>query len=319
MPRWRATSWRVSTALEKVADFGIDPDNAFGFWDWVGGRYSMDSAIGLSLVHRIGPERFSEMLAASTPSTSTSAPRRLLPTSRSCWACSTSGTGTFLGAQTHAVLPYAQQLHRFPAYLQQLTMESNGKGVRWDGSPVTTETARCSGASPAPTASTPSTSSSTRAPGSSRPTSSPSPPGVPPHEVTPDGGHRRARAVPRQLPRPDPGAGLRQDPRGGRAEGVDEELVTARTFPGNRPTGVDHGPALTRRCSGSWSPSTSTRRSCRARSGASTASTSGASSSASSSRDRGHARGGGATRTRSARKDASTQSLIRYYQENRRR
>ena len=129
----------VSTALDKVADFGIHPDNAFGFWDWVGGRYSMDSAIGSSLVVAIGPERFAELLAGFHPSTSTSAPRAgpqraLLMGLLNVWYTN------FLGAQTHAVLPYAQQLHRFPAYLQQLTMESNGKGVRWDGSPVTTDT-----------------------------------------------------------------------------------------------------------------------------------------------------------------------------------
>ncbi len=130
----------VSTALDKVADFGIDPANAFGFWDWVGGRYSMDSAIGTSLVVAIGPERFAEMLAGMhamdehfrTTEISRNVP--VLMGLLNIWYTN------FLGAQTHAVLPYAQLLHRFPAYLQQLTMESNGKGVRWDGSPVTTDT-----------------------------------------------------------------------------------------------------------------------------------------------------------------------------------
>ncbi len=126
----------VSTALDKVADFGIDPDNAFGFWDWVGGRYSMDSAIGLSLVVAVGPERFAELLAgfhAMDEHFRTAPPESNVPLRMgllNVWYTN------FLGAHTHAVLPYAQLLHRFPAYLQQLTMESNGKGVRWDGSAV---------------------------------------------------------------------------------------------------------------------------------------------------------------------------------------
>jgi glucose-6-phosphate isomerase len=130
----------VSTALDRVADFGIDTENAFGFWDWVGGRYSVDSAIGLSLVIAIGPERFAELLAGfhamdehfRTADLACNVP--VLMGLLNVWYTN------FLGAQTHAVLPYAQLLHRFPAYLQQLTMESNGKGVRWDGSPVTTDT-----------------------------------------------------------------------------------------------------------------------------------------------------------------------------------
>jgi glucose-6-phosphate isomerase len=130
----------VSTALDKVADFGIDPDNAFGFWDWVGGRYSMDSAIGTSLVVAIGPERFAELLAgfhAMDEHFRTTPLDRNVPVLMgllNVWYAD------FLGAQTHAVLPYSQLLHRFPAYLQQLTMESNGKGVRWDGTPVTAGT-----------------------------------------------------------------------------------------------------------------------------------------------------------------------------------
>ena len=130
----------VSTALDKVADFGIDPDNAFGFWDWVGGRYSMDSAIGTSLVVAIGPARFAELLAgmhAMDEHFRDTEPARNVPLLMgllNVWYTN------FLDAQTHAVLPYAQLLHRFPAYLQQLTMESNGKGVRWDGTPVTADT-----------------------------------------------------------------------------------------------------------------------------------------------------------------------------------
>ncbi|WP_062072013.1 glucose-6-phosphate isomerase [Demequina sediminicola] len=130
----------VSTALDKVADFGIDTTNAFGFWDWVGGRYSVDSAIGLSLAITLGPDVFGDLLdgfhtvdqhVATTP-LEENVP--VLMGLLNIWYVN------FLGAQSHAVLPYAQQLHRFPAYLQQLTMESNGKSVRWDGAPVTTET-----------------------------------------------------------------------------------------------------------------------------------------------------------------------------------
>jgi glucose-6-phosphate isomerase len=130
----------VSTALDKVADFGIDPANAFGFWDWVGGRYSVDSAIGTSLVVAIGPERFAEFLSgfhAMDEHFRTTEPARNVPVLMgllNVWYAD------LLGAQTHAVLPYAQLLHRFPAYLQQLTMESNGKSVRWDGTPVTAGT-----------------------------------------------------------------------------------------------------------------------------------------------------------------------------------
>ena len=130
----------VSTALDLVADFGIDPENAFGFWNWVGGRYSVDSAVGLSLIVALGPERFQDFLAGfhevdeyfqNTPlEENVVALLGLI----NVWYVN------FFGAESHAVLPYNQYLHRFPAYLQQLTMESNGKGVRWDGSPVTSKT-----------------------------------------------------------------------------------------------------------------------------------------------------------------------------------
>ena len=130
----------VSTALDKVAAFGIDPANAFGFWDWVGGRYSVDSAIGAALAVAIGPDRFAELLAgfhAMDEHFRTTALERNVPALMgllNVWYVD------FLDARTHAVLPYAQLLHRFPAYLQQLTMESNGKSVRWDGTPVTCAT-----------------------------------------------------------------------------------------------------------------------------------------------------------------------------------
>jgi glucose-6-phosphate isomerase len=130
----------VSTALDRVQDFGIDPANAFGFWDWVGGRYSVSSAIGTSLVVAIGPARFAEFLSglhAMDEHFRTTEPSRNVPILMgllNVWYAD------FLGSQTHAVLPYSQLLHRFPAYLQQLTMESNGKGVRWDGTQVTSDT-----------------------------------------------------------------------------------------------------------------------------------------------------------------------------------
>ena len=130
----------VSTALDKVAAFGIDPANAFGFWDWVGGRYSVDSAIGTSLVIAVGPDGFRDFLAgfhAVDEHVATTPFERNVPVLMgmlNVWYVN------FLGAHTHAVLPYAQYLHRFAAYLQQLTMESNGKSVRWDGTPVTTQT-----------------------------------------------------------------------------------------------------------------------------------------------------------------------------------
>ena len=127
----------VSTALDKVAAFGIDPENAFGFWDWVGGRYSVDSAIGTSLAIVFGPKVFAEFLAGfhamdehfRTAPLAQNVP--VLMGLLNIWNVN------FLGAETHAVLPYDQYLHRFPAYLQQLTMESNGKSVRADGSFVT--------------------------------------------------------------------------------------------------------------------------------------------------------------------------------------
>ncbi|MGO2745313.1 glucose-6-phosphate isomerase [Microbacterium sp.] len=130
----------VSTALDKVADFGIDPDNAFGFWDWVGGRYSVDSAIGLSLAISLGPDVFRDLLAGFH---SVDEHVRTTPLERNVpvlMGLLNVWYNNFFGAQSHAVLPYAQQLSRFPAYLQQLTMESNGKSVRWDGTPVTTDT-----------------------------------------------------------------------------------------------------------------------------------------------------------------------------------
>ena len=130
----------VSTALDKVEAFGIDPANAFGFWSWVGGRYSVDSAVGTVLAVAIGPESFADFLGgfhAIDEHFATRPPAENVPMLMgllNVWYVN------FYKADSHAVLPYAQYLHRFPAYLQQLTMESNGKSVRWDGTPVTTET-----------------------------------------------------------------------------------------------------------------------------------------------------------------------------------
>jgi glucose-6-phosphate isomerase len=130
----------VSTNAGEVASFGIDTDNMFGFWDWVGGRYSMDSAIGLSTMLAVGPDGFAELLAGfhamdehfrATPL------QRNLPVLLgllAVWYCD------FFDAQTCGVMPYSQYLKRFPAYLQQLTMESNGKHVALDGREVDYET-----------------------------------------------------------------------------------------------------------------------------------------------------------------------------------
>ena len=126
----------VSTNADRVAAFGIDTANMFGFWDWVGGRYSMDSAIGLSTMIAIGPEGFDQMLAgfhAMDRHFQEAEPERNIPLLMGLIAV---WNRDFLDIPTNAVLPYAQFLSRFPAYLQQLTMESNGKSVRLDGSPV---------------------------------------------------------------------------------------------------------------------------------------------------------------------------------------
>ncbi|MFJ6782109.1 glucose-6-phosphate isomerase [Streptomyces yangpuensis] len=130
----------LSTNAEKVTEFGIDPANMFGFWDWVGGRYSFDSAIGLSLMIAIGPAAFRDLLAGfhlmdqhfRTAPAEENAP--LLMGLLGIWY------GAFFDAQSHAVLPYSHYLSRFTAYLQQLDMESNGKSVDRDGHPVEWQT-----------------------------------------------------------------------------------------------------------------------------------------------------------------------------------
>jgi len=130
----------VSTNRAAVEKFGIDPSNMFGFWDWVGGRYSYDSAIGFSLMVAIGPEAFADMLGGfhaideHFQNTPLEANLPAIQGMLNVWY------NNLFGAETHAVLPYAQRLSRFPAYLQQLTMESNGKSVRRDGTPVEGQT-----------------------------------------------------------------------------------------------------------------------------------------------------------------------------------
>jgi glucose-6-phosphate isomerase len=130
----------VSTNADEVAEFGIDPANMFGFWDWVGGRYSMDSAIGLSTMIAIGPDAFGELLAglrAMDEHFRTTPYERNLPALMGLLCV---WYADFFGAQTVGVMPYEQYLKRFPAYLQQLTMESNGKHVTLDGRRVDYET-----------------------------------------------------------------------------------------------------------------------------------------------------------------------------------
>lgn len=232
----------VSTNLEKVAEFGIDPDNAFGFWDWVGGRYSVDSAVGMPLAIAIGPQAFSNFLGgfrmmdthfASAP------PQRNVPL---LMGLLNVFYVNFVGAPTHAVLPYSQYLHRFPAYLQQLTMESNGKRVRWDGSEVTSDTGEVFWGEP----------------------------GTNGQHAFYQLIHQGTQLVPADFiafanpafPLKDGDADQHELFLGNffaqtkalafgktadevRAEGVDEALVTARTFPGNKPTTSIMAPTLT--------------------------------------------------------------------------
>jgi glucose-6-phosphate isomerase len=130
----------VSTAGDKVSEFGIDTDNMFGFWDWVGGRYSFPSAIGLSLMVAIGPDAFEDMLAGFREVDEhfrTAALEENLPVLMGLLGI---WYRNFFGADTHAVLPYSEYLQRFPAYLQQLDMESNGKSVTRDGDTVEVQT-----------------------------------------------------------------------------------------------------------------------------------------------------------------------------------
>lgn len=241
----------VSTALDKVAAFGIDPENAFGFWDWVGGRFSIDSAIGTSVVIAIGPDNWREFLSgfhALDEHMRTAPLEQNVPVLMgllNVWY------SNFLKAQSHAVLPYAQYLHRFPAYLQQLTMESNGKSVRWDGSPATTDTGEVFWGEP----------------------------GTNGQHAFYQLIHQGTRMVPADfIAVANPAHALKDEAGDGaavepgqdvhdlfmanffaqtkalafgktadevRADGTDESVVQARTFPGNRPTTSILAPALT--------------------------------------------------------------------------
>jgi glucose-6-phosphate isomerase len=232
----------VSTALDKVADFGIDPANAFGFWDWVGGRYSVDSAIGASLAIAIGPEGFTEFLSGFHTidehfrSTEPAGNVPLLMGLTNVWYTN------FLGAETHAVLPYAQLLHRFPAYLQQLTMESNGKGVRWDGATVTTETGEVFWGEPGTNgqhAFYQLIHQGTRlVPADFIAFANPAHPlqdgGVDVHELFLANFFAQTRAL-----------AFGKTAEEVRAEGTPEAIVPARVFPGNRPTASVMAPELT--------------------------------------------------------------------------
>lgn len=130
----------VSTNAQRVGDFGIDTRNMFGFWDWVGGRYSLPSAVGLSVMIAIGPDHFRAMLDGYHQVDEHFRDTPLERNVPALLGLLNVWYDTFLGAQSHAILPYSQYLHRFAAYLQQLTMESNGKSVRLDGSPVAYQT-----------------------------------------------------------------------------------------------------------------------------------------------------------------------------------
>jgi glucose-6-phosphate isomerase len=130
----------VSTNADAVARFGIDTDNMFGFWDWVGGRYSLWSAIGLSLLFAIGPDHFAEMLAGAHEMDEHFRTAPLEENLPATMALLSYWYRDVLGLQTHAVIPYSEALGKLPSYLEQLEMESNGKSVRLDGSPVRHDT-----------------------------------------------------------------------------------------------------------------------------------------------------------------------------------
>ena len=227
----------VSTNAAQVAAFGIDTENMFGFWDWVGGRYSMDSAIGLSLMLAIGPDRFDEMLAGyraiddhfrSAPATEN---LPLLMGLVGVWE------RNFLGSPSQAVIPYCNELALFPAYLQQLDMESNGKRVTLDGENVTYDTGPIVWGTP----------------------------GTNGQHAYFQLLHQGTTIVPTDLigfVQPVHAAGVHHDllvanlfaqaealafgksAAEVRAEGVAESLVPHKTFPGNRPTTVIFGEAL---------------------------------------------------------------------------
>jgi glucose-6-phosphate isomerase len=266
----------VSTNDAKVSEFGIDTANMFGFWDWVGGRYSMDSAIGLSTMLAVGPDNFRAMLAGfhEMDEHFRTAPfERNLPVLLgllSIWY------NDFFGAQTVAVLPYEQYLKRFPAYLQQLTMESNGKHVTLVRRAVDYDTGPIYWGEPGTNGQHSFYQALHQGSASSRATSSCS-------------RSRSIRSGParhagRQRLRAGGGARLRQVARAGQGGRHARWLVPHRVFEGNRPSNVMMLDSSTPRRSVAWSRCTSTACSRRAPSGTSTRSTSGAWSSARCSR-----------------------------------
>jgi glucose-6-phosphate isomerase len=232
----------VSTNVAKVAEFGIDPEHAFGFWDWVGGRYSLDSAIGLSLMIAVGPDAFSEMLAGFHAVDEHFLTAPLAQNVPALMGLLNVWYTNFLGAQTHAVLPYSQLLARFPAYLQQLTMESNGKSVRWDGHAVSTTTGEIFWGEPGTNgqhAFYQLLHQGTRlVPADFIAFANPAYPLVDGdqdvHEILLSNFLAQTRAL-----------AFGRTPEEVAAEGVDPGLVSARTFPGNRPSTSVMAPALT--------------------------------------------------------------------------
>ncbi len=228
----------VSTNKKLVDDFGINTDNMFGFWDWVGGRYSVDSAIGLSVMAVIGASGSPSSWPASTSSTNTSATAPLEANAPVLLGLIGLWYNNFFGAQSRAVLPYSNDMSRFAAYLQQLTMESNGKSVRADGTPghhrhrrnLLGRTGNQRPARVLPTA----------APGHAA-----DPRRL--HRVQP--AHRRpahrrrhrqhARPADEQLLRPDAGAGVRQDRRGDRRGGHTARSGAAQGDAGQSTVDVD--------------------------------------------------------------------------------
>jgi len=156
----------LSTNAKEVSNFGIDTHNMFEFWDWVGGRYSLWSAIGLSIAIAIGFDNFEELLSGGHEMDEhfrTAPLEQNLPATLGLLGI---WYNNFFGAQTQAILPYDQYMHRFAAYFQQGDMESNGKHINRDGEPVDVSTGPSSGASRAPMGSMPSISSSIKAPSS---------------------------------------------------------------------------------------------------------------------------------------------------------
>ena len=237
----------------------------FGFWDWVGGRYSMDSAIGLSTMLAIGPEQFARD-ARRLPRHGRALPQRAARAqpARCCWACSASGTPTSSAPQTVAVLPYDQYLKRFPAYLQQLTMETNGKHVTLDGERVELRDradllGRAGHERPALVLPADPPGHAARSPATSS---------ASPHSAQP--ARRAPRPADGERLRPERGARVRQDGRRGarrghRRSGWCRTACSRATGPANTILAERLDAA---RCSAASSRSTSTASSRRARSGA---------------------------------------------------